>query len=351
MKRIARLTVLLGILAAVAAGSLAGASSRRGRRADRPARIHAHGQRVVVDVPPALRPSRGSPSGGAVRYELQISQSPAFQENGILYDGKSFLTPVAAPSSRFRGSPAIRTRCTPGFAPSSPRRYVAVERGLRLRRRPARAADEPSSYAGLLRWSPVDGATALRSLAARRGQDRRGQHRTCSTSASSTAWQRGPATVRWRVRADADERARSDQRDAGHDARPWSPIYTVEQLGAYRPLRSQLVGTVSETFSDGSSSSSAHKLMPAFVWTGNEDARAERRPRSSASRCSRTAAASTGSGPAHASRPGLRAARRSEADRRVGRTHARTATPLTPNEDNLRPRLRPRRCHGHQGQD
>jgi hypothetical protein len=31
-----------------------------------------------------------------------------------------------------------------------------------------------------------------------------------------------------------------------------------------------LVGTVSESFSDGSASSSAHKLMPGFVWTGDQ---------------------------------------------------------------------------------
>jgi hypothetical protein len=50
----------------------------------------------------------------------------------------------------------------------------------------------------------------------------------------------------------------------------WSPIYTATTTAqADAPL--SLVGTVSESFSDGSASSSAHKLMPGFVWTGNQD--------------------------------------------------------------------------------
>ncbi|MBV8597560.1 MAG: hypothetical protein JO017_01950 [Actinobacteria bacterium] len=49
----------------------------------------------------------------------------------------------------------------------------------------------------------------------------------------------------------------------------WSPIYTSTNPpitgGAMK-----LVGTVSDVFSNGSAGSPAHKLMPAFLWTGNQ---------------------------------------------------------------------------------
>jgi hypothetical protein len=49
----------------------------------------------------------------------------------------------------------------------------------------------------------------------------------------------------------------------------WSPIYN-----SANPLPStgklQLVGTVSDVFSNGSPSSPAHQMMPAFMWSGNQ---------------------------------------------------------------------------------
>ncbi|HYA09749.1 MAG TPA: hypothetical protein VEG24_09150, partial [Gaiellaceae bacterium] len=61
---------------------------------------------------------------------------------------------------------------------------------------------------------------------------------------------------------------------------PWSPIYSSTN-GAFptnpksatppnptNPIG--LVGTVSDVFSDGSDNSPAHKLMPAFLWRGNQ---------------------------------------------------------------------------------
>ena len=98
MKRIARLTTLLGILAVVVAGSLAGAST------------------AAVAAPTGLRgflltatesatttfhrtPSFAwKPAPGAVRYELQLSTSATFRDNGVIFDSRAFLTPVAAPS-------------------------------------------------------------------------------------------------------------------------------------------------------------------------------------------------------------------------------------------------------------
>src|SRR3974377_1058786 len=97
MKRIARLSILLGFLGALTAVSLAGASpaaaaAPRGR----------HGFMLAASESSSTFHQTPSfawhPSIGAVRYELQISQSPTLQDNGVLFDGKSYLPPVAAPS-------------------------------------------------------------------------------------------------------------------------------------------------------------------------------------------------------------------------------------------------------------
>jgi len=49
----------------------------------------------------------------------------------------------------------------------------------------------------------------------------------------------------------------------------WSPIYSSSNA----PLAAgklQLLGTVSDVFSNGSASSPAHEMMPAFLWSGNQ---------------------------------------------------------------------------------
>ena len=187
-----------------------------------------------------------------------------------------------------------------------------------------------SSYNGLLRWSPVQGATGYEVWLLDAGKIKRLNTNVFDEREfyGSPAW---TGNVRWRVRAD---RLNVVGRINGmpvstHGA--WSPIYTTNgTASADAPI--SLVGTVSESFSDGSTASSAHKLMPGFVWTGNRDPLTERRPPSSASKCSPTAAASTGSGRCHGRVAGLRAAlvRKRHA---LGPNFTLDGDALTPNED------------------
>src|SRR4051794_40855294 len=159
MKRIARLTTLLGILAVVAAGSLAGAST-----AAVAAPTGLHGFMLRANQTSSTFHQTPSfawhPAGGAVRYELQISQSPTFQDNGMLFDGKSFLTPVAAPSLALpwiTGNPHslyARVRAIRAGGGTSP---WSSEYGFDVT--PPAPPTSISSYNGLLRWSPVQGAS------------------------------------------------------------------------------------------------------------------------------------------------------------------------------------------------
>jgi hypothetical protein len=76
--------------------------------------------------------------------------------------------------------------------------------------------------------------------------------------------------VRWRVRA-----VRGDQFKQRVNGVPvaqtaaWSPIYSSSNA----PLMTgpiKLIGTVSDVFSNGSPSSPAHEMTPAFLWAGNQ---------------------------------------------------------------------------------
>src|SRR4051794_223687 len=96
--RSARMKILLGVLAVVAAGSVAGASTAAVRV---PTGLHG----FLLTVNDAWTttfhrtPSFAwTPVSGAMRYELQLSTSADFQDNGLLYDTAHLQTPVAAPA-------------------------------------------------------------------------------------------------------------------------------------------------------------------------------------------------------------------------------------------------------------
>jgi hypothetical protein len=266
MKRIARLSIL-GLLAALTAVSLAGAST-----AALAAPTGLHG--FMLTASESSSTFHQTPSfawhstAGAVRYELQISQSPAFQDNGVLFDSKAFLTPVAAPSLTLpwiTGNPHslyARVRAILGSGGTSP---WSANYGFDVV--PPAPPTSMSSYNGLLRWTPVQGATGYEVWLL--------DAKTIKTVNTNVLDEResypsnASGTVHWRVRA-----MRGDVQGqlngmpvATYGA--WSPIYTSSN-SAVTNAPIQLVGTVSESFSNGSSSSSAHRLMPGFVWTGDE---------------------------------------------------------------------------------
>ena len=267
MKRIARLSAFLGLLAALTAVSLAGSST-----AAVAAPTGLHGFMLSANESSSTFHQTPSfawhPAANAFRYELQISQSPTFQDNGMLYDGKSFLTPVAAPSLTLpwvTGNPHslyARVRAILGRGGTSP---WSSDYGFDVV--PPAPPTTMSSYDGLLRWTPVQGATGYEVWQLDTGKVE--QVNTNVFDEREAYKSNSSASVHWRVRAmriDVVGRL-NGMPVTTHGA--WSPIYTSNNsTPTAAPIN--LVGTVSESFSDGSSASSAHKLMPAFVWTGNE---------------------------------------------------------------------------------
>jgi hypothetical protein len=271
--RTARLLALLAAMLTLAVG--AGSA----RSADNTP-TGLHGFLLRADEPQKTSFSRTpsfawSPVPGALHYEFQLSLSDAFHDNSIVYDDQQALTPVEAPPIMLpwiTGSPhslyaRVRAFMADGATPWS------TNFGFDMV--PPAPPTPLSSYPGLLRWSPVEGAAGYQvwlidahktEFSATDTLD----EREFFTFHQTTNW---TGTVRWRIRA------LRDNVTPGGSSRlnsipavtygAWSPIYsTTNPALTAGPIK--LVGTVSDVFSNGSPGSPAHRLMPGFLWTGNQ---------------------------------------------------------------------------------
>jgi len=287
MKRIARLTSLLGILAAVVAGSLTGASSAA---VASPTGLHgfllvaSEAQTSTFHRTPSFA---WKPMGGALRYELQLSTSDSFRANGILYDDSSLQTPVAAPTITLpwiTGSPHslyARVRAFFGRGHVSP---WGADYGFDVV--PPAVPTPMPSVPGLLRWTPVDGADQyqvwIRALQGDGTIMNKFEQVNTNVLDEREFYAFHPTQdwigiVRWRVRA-----MRMDILGRGNGLPvatygPWSPTYLSTNTDP-TPGPITLDGTISDTVSDGTPASPAHALAPAFVWSGNESLQGQQAP-------------------------------------------------------------------------
>ncbi|HKC22523.1 MAG TPA: hypothetical protein VKB64_08440 [Gaiellaceae bacterium] len=217
-----------------------------------------------------------NPVAGALRYQFQLSTSSTFRDSGLLYTASSLSTPVAAPTLTLpwiTGNPhalfarvrAIkRSSSTPWSAPFG----FDIE--------PAAAPKPLPSKPGLLRWTPTEGAdmyqiwfvdinnpTAKMEMSLTNVLDEREFY----TFHSSAGW---TGTIRWRIRAlrmDSDPAARQNQLPAVTYG-PWSSIYSsTNPTSTTGPIK--LGDTVSDVIANGDPSSPAHRLMPAFTFSGD----------------------------------------------------------------------------------
>ena len=238
---------------------------------------HLHGFLLRADEPVQDSFSRTpsfawNPVAGAVRYQFQLATSSSFRENGLVYTSANLTTPVAAPTLTLpwiTGSPhalfarvrAIkRSSSTPWSAPF----------GFDME--PSAAPKPLPSEPGLLRWTPIEGADGYQiwfidipkmEVVFTNVLDEREFY----TFHRSSNW---TGTVRWRVRAiraDNQKSARQNGLPAvGYG--PWSPIYASTNP-AYATGPIKLGPTVSDVIANGDASSPAHRLMPAFTFSGD----------------------------------------------------------------------------------
>ena len=242
-----------------------------------------HGFLLRADEPSATSFDRTpafawNPVSGATGYEFQLSTSSVFRENGIIYatptDPKTRLTtPVVAPPLTLpwiTGDPHAlyaRVRAVTQDSISD----WSVPFGFDMA--PPAPPKPLSSYPGLLRWTPIEGADAYEIwlIDAKKMEfvtTNVLDEREFYTFHQSSAW---TGTIRWRVRALRDVVNSSLNKVTPAVYGPWSSVYSSTNPAATGgPIK--LLGTVSDVYSDGTPTSPAHRLMPAFLFSGNQTA-------------------------------------------------------------------------------
>jgi hypothetical protein len=266
MKRIARLTTFLGLLAVV--GSLAGASTAA---LQAPTGLRAF---MLVAGPTSTSTFHRNPSfawkpmSGAVKYELQLATASTFRENSILADVSNLLTPVGAPTGTLpwiTGSPHSAYARVRAFFANGHVSPWSADYGFDIV--PPSPPTKISAAPGLLRWSLVDGADAYEVWLLDKGQDS-----SVEVTRTNVLDERDDGTltnVRWRVRALRSSIIPSANKIHATTYGPWSPIYTSPHPAPTTgPIT--LGSTYADTISDGSPDSPTHQLTPGFTWSGSQ---------------------------------------------------------------------------------
>jgi hypothetical protein len=218
-----------------------------------------------------------------VGYQFQLSMSDTFRENAIFYNTNGLTTPVAAPSlvlPWITGSPHslyARVRATTNGGDVTP----WTEWGFDV---VAPAPPKPlASDPGLLRWTPVEGATGyqvwlidvpqggtpgLRKISVHTNVL---DEREFYTFHQNQKW---IGTVRWRVRAERSQEVGGPTNKlpvATYGA--WSDTYSSTNT-AIPGGKIKLLHSTSDIVSDwddvNGHASPAHRLMSGFTWAGTQ---------------------------------------------------------------------------------
>jgi hypothetical protein len=240
-----------------------------------PAHLHAFLLRAdepVEDSFPRTPSFAWDPVPGALRYQFQLSTSSSFRDSGVTFTANNLMTPVVAPL------------LTLPWITGNPHALFARVRAIKSRSstqwsapfgfdmEPSAAPKPLPSQPGLLRWTPIEGADGYQvwlvdvpkmEVVFTNVLDER-EFYTFHRSANWTA------TIRWRIRAlraDNQKSARQNGLPAiGYG--PWSPVYSSTNP-TYNGGPIRLGSTVSDVVANGDASSTAHRLMPAFTFSGD----------------------------------------------------------------------------------
>jgi hypothetical protein len=274
------------LLAAVCLGLLTLAPAAEAAKPVRGAApAHLHGFLLRADEPVdnsfTRTPSFAwNPVPGAIRYQFQLATSSSFRESGLVYSTSGLTSPVAAPTVMLpwiTGNPHALFARVRGITASA---TTPWSQAFGFDMVPGPAPKPLPSEPGLLRWSPIEGAdgyqvwfvdinnpTPKMETVYTNVLDER-EFYTFHRTASWTS------AVRWRIRAlrvdRTDDKQQSRQNSlpaVGYG--PWSPVYNSTNP-AYVGGPIKLGHTVSDVVSTGDDASPAHRLMPAFTFSGDQ---------------------------------------------------------------------------------
>jgi hypothetical protein len=225
------------------------------------------------------------PVRGAACYEFQLSTSRTFDGNSIVWSNVSGGTNAgrACTGSRRIDIPAVSVNLTLPWFTGKPYALYAHVRALttkgvskwsspfgfnmRWEELPVPMSTKP----GLVRWTPVEGATSYEVWYPEADSKSFRTHTNVADLREFYIFHSDPtwwSTVRWRVRAVRQVLGTIPNGLPAVSYGPWSPVYASTNpaltTGKLR-LRSTVSDVVSDSWNDG-----AHQLMPAVTWTGNE---------------------------------------------------------------------------------
>ena len=277
--RVARLAALLAVTVLV--GSVHAATADPGA----PTGLHAF---LLRADEPAVTTFHRTPSfawnpvPGATVYQFQISTSSTFRDNGTVFNANNLLTPVAAPPiilPWITGSPhSLYARVRATVPTSTGPVVTGWSSAFGFDIVPPPPPTPLPADPGLLRWTPIEGSDSYQIWFVDIVNKNVPKKETVRTNVlderefytfhPSLSW---ISNVRWRVRA-----VRSNASGGPQNGLPavtygaWSSIYSSSNSSVPPGGPITLIHTISDVTSDGSNGTPAHRLMPAFVWKGNQ---------------------------------------------------------------------------------
>jgi hypothetical protein len=274
-----RLALVLVLLAALSAP--AGSATTATAAAGAPSALRAFLLRAdepTSDLYPRTPSFAWAPYAGATSYDFELATSRSFDDSSVVWSTDSRSKPLTVPLTAIpvslpwvAGSPYglyahVRAHTSRGVTPWS----APLGFNLRWRATPAQLAPD---YPGLVRWSPVDGATSYQVWFVGPGKiisttTNAADEREAYTFHHDAEWTK---SVQWRVRAVRQAYGTPATGVPVVSTGPWSPVFTSTNPD-FVTGGMALRAAVSETVSTPSTAR-AHRLTPGFAFEGDTSER------------------------------------------------------------------------------
>src|SRR5919199_1886092 len=264
------------VLVTLAVASVAQAAPRPGKAPAGP-----RGVRPFL-LTPAEAPARTfprtpsfawTPVRNAALYEFELATSDTFNEGSIVFGTNTLKTPaVSIPAALpwLTGKPYALYAHVRAIAPSGATSKWSAPYGFNLRWTTTPLKSSGAEYPGLVRWTPVDGASSydvwfVDAAKVIRTKTTAADEREYYSFHQGSSWS---GLVHWRVRAVRRTYGALPNFLPTVSSGPWSPA----QTSVNPPLETGAMKDVA-ALSDSTSTEAtptAHRLTPGFAFSGNE---------------------------------------------------------------------------------
>jgi hypothetical protein len=227
-----------------------------------------------------------NPVAGAKRYEFELSTSENFAESALVWSNTTSAVTLKSPAATIpvslpwmTGNPYALYARARGISPKGKEGRWSAPYGFNMRWRDRPAPLDPQ-FPGLIRWTPIEGATTYEVWFQGASQTfmtttNMADEREFYTFHNQPWWIQD---MTWRVRAVRNLYGEIPTGMPRVTYGAWSdwftnvnPPFMVDFNPPYNqtPAEISLTGTVSGDVYSAAATPKAHELMPAFMWTGN----------------------------------------------------------------------------------